>query len=225
MPSSATTLDEKSDATEAVDDRPGSRRPPIPALVAFAFALVFASVATTYWWLERDPQPGAVDVGFYDDMTAHHEQAIAMSHTYMRYGEDELLWNMANEIDRFQSGDIRVMQDAMQAWGEVGTPDVAMEWMGMPAPQQQQPGMATDEQLEALETARGAELDDLFTRIMIDHHASGAEMAAAAADGAKLDEVREFAAIMASGQRAEIGELNFAREQLGLPEYQPPAFH
>jgi uncharacterized protein (DUF305 family) len=128
---------------------------------------------------------------------------------------------MAEEIDFFQSGDIRVMQDALTEWGEPGSPDVAMDWMGMQVPQDAQPGMATADDLLALERARGHELDDLFSQLLIDHHAGGLHMAQFAAENGHLSSVRELARAMAAGQEAEIGEINFARSEIGLPEYRP----
>jgi uncharacterized protein (DUF305 family) len=211
----AADADEPSDA-EAVD-----RRPPVAVLIAFAIALAFLAAAVTYWWMQRPDDPSAVDIGFYDDMTSHHLQAIDIAHAYLRRGEDSLMRSMAEEVDFFQTGDIRVMQDALTEWGETGSPDVAMDWMGMPVPQDQQPGMATAEDLAALERARGRELDDLFSRLLIDHHAGGLHMAQGAADSADLTSVRELAAAIAAGQQAEIGEINFARTEIGLPEYRP----
>lgn len=199
----------------------GDRRPPVPVLIALVVALAFLAAAATYWWTQRPDDPSAVDIGFYDDMTTHHLQAIALAHTYLQNGDDPLLRHMAEEVDFFQTGDIRVMQDALADWGESGSPDVAMEWMGMYTPQDAQPGMATNDDLLALERARGRELDDLFSRLLIDHHSGGLHMAQVAADNGHLSSVRELAAAMAAGQEAEIGEINFARTELGLPEYRP----
>ena len=148
--------------------------------------------------------------------------AIEMANVYMRNGEDELLRNMAWEVAFVQSGDIRVMQNALGKWGKTGNPDVAMEWMGMRGvAQDAQPGMATDDEMAALEQARGRELDDLFTRLMMNHHAGGVHMASAAAARARIGDVRQFARLMASAQQFEIGEFDFARKQLGLPSYEP----
>lgn len=207
---------------DAATPRRDRFRPRLPAVVALLVATAFVSAAATYWWVERGPQPGAADVGFYDDMTTHHFQAIEMANIYMRNGEDELLRNMAWEVVFVQSGDIRVMQNALGKWGKTGNPDVAMEWMDMRGvAQDAQPGMATDDEMTALEQARGRELDDIFTRLMMNHHAGGVHMASAAAARARIGDVRQFARLMASAQQFEIGEFDFARKQLGLPSYEP----
>jgi uncharacterized protein (DUF305 family) len=92
------------------------------------------------------------------------------------------------------------------------------------------PGLATEAQLEELANARGAELDDLFTDLMINHHAGGVHMAAPAARTAELDSTRRWGAVMDDGQRGEISEMNQwrARHDLAtivppLAEFTPPA--
>ena len=52
------------------------------------------------------------------------------------------------------------------------------------------PGMLTDEQLDDLEAARGAEFRTLWLEMMIEHHEGALEMAAtAASDGEFADTV------------------------------------
>src|SRR6476659_4951006 len=54
--------------------------------------------AGVYWWQQRSPNPGRTDVGFYDDMTTHHLQAIAMSNAYIRNGRSPFLSQEAGEV-------------------------------------------------------------------------------------------------------------------------------
>ncbi len=192
------------------------RKVPLVPAIVFGFALIVLAVGVTDWWNDRPPSPNAADIGFYDDMTTHHFQALDMARTYMRYGSNDDLRSRVAEIDTAQSGDIRVMQEALVSWGEVGTPDLAMEWMGEGVDPNQMPGLATPAEMAALSAARGAELDDLFTRLMIEHHAGGAAMADAGAERAGLSDVRETARFMALAQRREIDELNHVRQDLGL---------
>lgn len=209
---------EDEDATDEDRDR-GRFAPTILQALAFAAAVAFLTSVVTAWWVTRDPTPNATDVGFYDDMTTHHNQAIGMAITYLRYGNDPVLSFVAGEINVNQNGDIRQMQAAMQQWRKEGTPGVAMEWMGMSVPQDAQPGMATNAQLAALKKARGRELDDMFSRLMMTHHNGGIHMAEAAAKGGDLS--RNIAANMAALQRSEVGEMGLRREQLGLPSFRP----
>jgi uncharacterized protein (DUF305 family) len=212
-------------ATAERTAHPASRSgvPFLPA-ISLALALLLLGVGVGTWWANRQANPGAVDIGFYDDMSTHHLQAIRMANIYEQHGDNDDLRARAEEIEYFQSGDVREMQNALADWNEEGTPDTAMQWMGEPVPQGQQPGMATPEQLAALEAARGLELDDLFTRLMIEHHAGGVHMAQFAEEHARLGDVRDLARSMAANQDMEIDELNHVRQDLGLSLYEPAGF-
>jgi uncharacterized protein (DUF305 family) len=193
----------------------------VPAIVILLAASMFFAGAAMYWWDHRPERVSAVDVGFFDDMTTHHFQAIGMASTYSRYGTDTLLRSDAAEIILSQAGDIRQMQRALQDWNRSGTPDIAMEWMGMHTPQDAQPGMATPQQFAALGTVRGRQLDDLFSALMINHHAGGIHMAKYAEAHAKTKLARAMAHIMARDQRFEIIDLDGRRVHLGLPRHEP----
>jgi uncharacterized protein (DUF305 family) len=203
------------------DEPPRDRRPSWPQIVLLALACIFVGGAAVYWWEQRPPNPNGADVGFYDDMTAHHLQAIDMAQAYLRYGDVSVLRAMANEVAFFQSGDVRMMQTGLQEWGEQPNDDVAMGWMGMEVPEQSQPGMATPAQLRALEAARGRELDDLYTRLMINHHAGGKHMADAEVELGRDGDAKDFARSLARTQQTEIDELNWARQRLGLQPIDP----
>jgi uncharacterized protein (DUF305 family) len=140
-----------------------------------------------------------------------------MANIYEQNGTNADLRSRALEIEFEQTGDVRVMQDALASWNETGTPDVAMEWMGSPVPTDQMPGLATPAEIAQLQNARGAELDELFTRLMIQHHIGGIHMAEHAADAAKLDKVRTLANAMVHNQQREVDELNHVRQDLGFP--------
>jgi uncharacterized protein (DUF305 family) len=140
-----------------------------------------------------------------------------MANIYEQNGTNADLRSRALEIEFEQTGDVRVMQDALASWGKTGTPDVAMEWMGAPVPTDEMPGLATPAELTELQNARGAELDELFTRLMIRHHVGGIHMAEHAAETAKLTKVRTLANAMAHNQQREVDELNHVRQDLGFP--------
>jgi uncharacterized protein (DUF305 family) len=205
---------------ESGDSRRG---PSLLAILMLFVACAFFASAATYWWDHRPPEVGAVDVGFFDDMTTHHFQAINIASTYSRYGTDSLFLSDAAKIVFSQSGDIRQMQRALVEWHRSGTPGVAMEWMGMHTPQDAQPGMATPQQVAALGRVRGRQLDDLFSALMINHHAGGIHMAKYAMTHAKTKLAREMARIMARDQQFEIVDLNGWRKKLGLGVHEPGA--
>jgi uncharacterized protein (DUF305 family) len=174
---------------------------------------------------ESSSHPGAksVDVGFYEDMSTHHQQAITMALDYLRNGNDPKLLQLAREIVTYQSSEIGAMNTYLTQWGRLGQESkLAMGWMQPPVPRTQMPGLATQAQLAQLAAARGAKLDDLFTQLMIQHHAGGIHMAAYAANHAEKKSTRDLAAAMDDGQRGEISEMNTWRTQHGLKAIVPP---
>lgn len=169
------------------------------------------------------PSRNSVDVGFFQDMSTHHNQAIGMAFTYLANGDDPLLRQISGEILTYQASEMGVMGEYLTRWGQVGTEGTtAMGWMGMAAPRDQMMGLATKEQLAQLEAARGSDLDQIFTRLIIDHHVGGVHMAEYAARHATTPEAKRWAASMADGQRGEISELNRWRIQHGFPAVPVP---
>jgi len=174
----------------------------------------------------KAPSRDSVDVGFFQDMVSHHNQAVAMGYSYLEHGTDPLLRQIATEIINYQNAEIGMMNDHLAQWGQQGTegPD-AMAWMSMKVPRDEMPGLATKAQMDQLANARGQELNDLFTRLMILHHEGGVHMAEYAAAHASTETVRSWATAMADGQRGEIAELNRWRVQHDLPAVQMTLIH
>lgn len=105
--------------------------------------------------------------------------------------------------------------------GEAGNPatvgdGVAMDWMGAPVASSRMPGLATRADYEELEAAVGSEADEVFTRLMIRHHAAGVAMANSAAAQGESDKVGRLSRGVARIQRAEIREMNLLRKRLGF---------
>jgi uncharacterized protein (DUF305 family) len=194
-----------------------------PRVAVLVIACAFATGAGVYAWQQWNdtPRPSEVDVGFYDDMSAHHRQAIDMAVLYLARGTDPVLRLAAEEVLLLQAGELYRMQRDLARWDETGSPDTAMQWMDMAGAQDEQPGMASETEMARLAEAEGAELDDLFSQLLIDHHAGGLHMAQAAAADASIREVREVAAAMAETQRTEVDETNARRQKIGLPIHEP----
>ena len=66
------------------------------------------------------------------------------------------------------------------------------------------PGMATDEQMNALRKATGVQAEILFLEMMIDHHQGGVDMANAVLPLTQRSEVTYLADTIVAGQQAEI---------------------
>jgi uncharacterized protein (DUF305 family) len=178
--------------------------------------------AAAIWALQGDDPPptpmNEVDVGFLQDMLDHHEQALLISNIYLENQPDDPVAPYANEVILFQTREIEWMINWLAEEGyEPGAPDrMAMAWMDDPVPVAQMPGMQSEERLDQLRNATGAEADRLWFDIMTDHHLGGVHMAEfAAANGARV-EVVEFAEAVARNQTIEVNEYNAAIRRLGL---------
>jgi uncharacterized protein (DUF305 family) len=189
-------------------------------LVAIAVSLAVLCGAIGYLVGNNRALPDAndVDVGFLQDMRVHHEQAVQMSFIFLADdGTDGDLRTIAREILVGQNMEIGRMIQLLRDYGkpEVNETDLAMAWMGEPVDVDRMPGLATQDDIDALVDASGTEADRIFVQLMSAHHEGGIHMADYAAEHAGTAEVRLMAQQMASGQREEIVEMRnlLARSQ------------
>lgn len=134
-------------------------------------------------------------------MIAHHAQAIHMSRMAPERGADPRLVRFAQKIDLSQAGEIALMQDWLRANGQFA-PDTS-SWRTMTMH-----GMLTAEELQRLESARGAAFDRLFLDCMIRHHEGALQMVAdllANPRAAQDVDVSVLANDIETTQTAEIG--------------------
>jgi uncharacterized protein (DUF305 family) len=165
------------------------------------------------------------DVQFMTNMIGHHAQAIVMSRLAPTHGATPAVLRLAERIINAQQDEIRTMQrwlsDRLQPVPNPEQPANAMgghEGMdhsmhGM------MPGMLSAAQLRELDTARGADFDDLFLRYMIQHHKGATSMVTTlfGTIGAGLDEtVFKFASDVNVDQTTEIARMNRMRFELQL---------
>ena len=162
------------------------------------------------------PAADSVDVGFCQDMSVHHRQAATMAALAREHSTDQRIRGLAFDIETSQLGQVGRMQGWLTLWGRDPLPAGShMGWMrdtGMAGHGEaatgglaQMPGMATQEELDRLGRARGAEFDVLFLQLMVRHHQGGASMMSYAAEHAEVGVVRTLAGQMLGSQRKEIG--------------------
>ena len=201
--------------TDITDDDtllPWWRRPLNLLLAAIVVAMVAGGIG---WWSGRGSSTLAhddVDTGFLQDMRIHHEQAVAMSMTYLEAsadGGDPVMRMIAREIIIGQGLENGRMVQLLRVFGrpEAGQGDQVMAWMGMPVDLAEMPGYASESDLGRLRAVRGAAADEVFAELMIAHHEGGIHMAEYARDNGTNDEVRLMAESMIKAQRGEISEL------------------
>ncbi len=156
------------------------------------------------------PDSNSTDIGFLQDMRAHHEQGVSMSMAFFDKSDvSSQIETVAQDIIWGQSIEIGRMVQLLREYGgdEANLSGTGMAWMNHSMPLERMPGMATEADLEALVAANGQDADRLFIQLMVLHHRGGIEMAAYARDHAGSDEVKRLAASVVTGQESEIVEL------------------
>lgn len=238
MAASPTTVASDEDAGPTSIDDPDTATPIAPEgfwrrwfgpltptrLVVLLVAVAFLGAGAGYTYRAVEQKGSAADVGFLRDMTYHHGQAVQMAQLAMAADMPDEARMFAQEVvmqQRFETG---LMRATLYRLG--GDPDgdgTAMGWMDMPVPVDEMPGMATAEEMSALENATGEEAAELFYALMSRHHLGGVHMAEEAADRADDPWVRDMAARMARNQSQEVLEYSASRQRqgLGVPDGYP----
>ena len=161
------------------------------------------------------PTIASADIAFVQNMTVHHSQAVEMATYLYERTSDAGLKTMAYDIMLSQQGQIGMMQGWLELWGQ---PSVSVGG-GM-----QMPGMATQEQVNALKTLPSHELEKQFLELMIRHHQGGVAMAQEELQKGSQPNVMRLADNIVKGQQAEIEYMQGLLQRLGaapLPEATP----
>jgi uncharacterized protein (DUF305 family) len=184
------------------------------------------------------PAAASVDVGFAQDMSVHHRQAVLMAGLARDRSNDPVIRSLGFDIERTQLEQVGRMQGWLSLWNAAALPTGRhMSWMADSAVMSRMPGMAhgggadtagvvtmpgmaSPAELEQLQAANGAAFDVLFLQLMLRHHQGGAPMAEYAAQHAETAQVRNLAQKIVTSQGAEsefLAELLAQRGAQPLP--------
>lgn len=175
------------------------------------------------------PVPSVADIGFAQDMSEHHDQAILMARTMSADVAPDVR-GLADRIVTAQTAETATMRGWLTWFGAPATAAEPMSWMvghgtdghdghasGDPASDapasgdpasggHPMPGMADTQQLRRLAELRGVEAEILFLQLMIRHHEGGVQMATAAHNDPRTHAAtRQLALSMIGEQGDEIG--------------------
>ena len=159
------------------------------------------------------------DVDFMAGMIPHHAQAVVMAGWAPSHGARADVAVLCERIVVAQRDEIAMMQTWLQDRGQF-VPDATstrhrMKMNGVEH-DMLMPGMLTDEEMAALDRARGPEFDRLFLIGMIKHHQGAIDMVDVLfkAYGAAQDEtVFRFASDVYADQSTEIDRMNKMLEE------------
>jgi uncharacterized protein (DUF305 family) len=109
----------------------------------------------------------SADITFAQNMMPCHQQAIRMSEIVLtKQGLDPRVAQVANQIKAAEGADIQGMQSWLSQWQQPTTPSSAAEMPAMKG----MTGMASPEQMTALQNAVGADASKQFLTMMIQNH-------------------------------------------------------
>lgn len=164
------------------------------------------------------PAEGSPEARFARQMSDHHAQAVRMAVAVREATDDPAIDRLALDILLTQQQQIGVMSGWLSSWGltrvapagrtDGGDGMAGMGGMGGTAsegdPTVGDMGMATDEDLAALEGATGEDAERRFLELMIPHHQGAVMMAEAALTEVTDPAVRSLAEKVVASQRSEI---------------------
>ncbi|MEV4055506.1 DUF305 domain-containing protein [Amycolatopsis sp. NPDC049688] len=178
------------------------------------------------------PAAGSVEVGFAQDMSTHHLQAVTMAGWARDHSADPEIRQLAFDIERTQLEQVGRMKGWLMLWDQpeqsIGAP---MQWMtepmsghgGMsmapvsvnPSGSALMPGMATDAELAKLRSLSGKQLDVFFLQLMLRHHQGGTAMAQYAASHSSLPALKALVNSIMASQGAEMDQMKLMLSSRG----------
>ncbi|ASR37816.1 DUF305 domain-containing protein [Prauserella marina] len=205
--------------------RPTWSRYVIFGAATLAVLLVGATIGMLLTQSKEDPGPAtpdadSVEVGFAQDMSVHHLQAVTMANWARDHSTTPAINQLAFDIASTQEEQVGRMKGWLMLWNQ---PEQAigpyMTWMeesgghahaggttgtapttgGAPMP-----GMATESELSKLRSLSGEELDVYFLQLMLRHHEGGTEMAQYTYDHSSTPAVRALTKSILDSQGTEI---------------------
>ena len=145
------------------------------------------------------------DATFARDMIPHHEQAIVMSDIVLSKRDmDPRVTELADQIKAAQGPEIETMKQWLTQWGAPAASGHEGHDMGGDMSGHAAMGMMTDEQLDQLRQAEGAQAGRQFLTGMIAHHEGAVRMAQTEVDSGQAADAVHLAHEIIETQQREI---------------------
>lgn len=145
------------------------------------------------------------DVDFAQGMIPHHAQAIEMADMAIAQAESPEVIDLAERIRAAQDPEIEQLTTWLEDWGQ-DVPDREMS-MDHDMGDMSMAGMMTQDQMDGMAAASGAEFDQMFLDMMIVHHEGAVAMAEEEVANGKYEPAIAMAQSIIDGQSAEIDEM------------------
>ena len=156
-----------------------------------------------------DAAPTNADIGFCQDMSIHHLQALLMCQRVLGRDTGDAVQAAAAEVLQNQAMEVGQMRAWLTDWGaSTVPPTTVMAWMGANQgngmPLANMPGYASNEQLLELSLANGIDRGRKWLELMRAHHVGGVMMATQAENLCSSTKVIRLAKQQVSTQSFEI---------------------
>ena len=157
------------------------------------------------------------DTMFAQMMIPHHQQAVQMSEVMLAKDDlDPDVEELANKVVAAQGPEIDQLKNMLETWGE----PTSMESGGMEGMDHGSDsgagmeGMMTEEQMQELEAAEGAEAAEMYLTMMTAHHRGAIDMAQEQVAEGQNPQAIEMAQKVIEDQEAEIQEMERLLQQI-----------
>ncbi|MBN9390969.1 MAG: DUF305 domain-containing protein [Chloroflexi bacterium] len=180
--------------------------------IALLVVVLFATGLAGWWWVSNlKPASDSPEINFARDMSDHHAQAVDMAVKIRDRTTDPDLRIFALDIILTQQNQIGQMQGWLTVWQY---PLAGAK--SMMSNHGQMMGMATVEQVYALDTLPVAEAEIAFLQLMIRHHQGGVAMARTVLNQTTRPEVTRLANSIVVGQQSEITYMKELLQKRGV---------
>ena len=142
------------------------------------------------------------DVSFAQLMIPHHQQAVEMADLALSRKTSPEVKQLAEQIKAAQGPEIEMMSTWLEGWGApmaMGEDHSGHDMGGM-----DMSGMMSDDDMQALADAQGAEFDRMWLEMMIAHHQGAISMAEQVKGASSNADVTSLAGAVMTGQAEEI---------------------
>ena len=157
------------------------------------------------------------DTMFAQMVIPHHQQAVQMSEVMLAKDDlDPDVEELANKVVAAQGPEIDQLKNMLETWGE----PTSMESGGMEGMDHGSDsgagmeGMMTEEQMQELEAAEGAEAAEMYLTMMTAHHRGAIDMAQEQVAEGQNPQAIEMAQKVIEDQEAEIQEMDRLLQQI-----------
>lgn len=148
------------------------------------------------------------DVQFATDMIPHHAQALEMVNLAITRQLSPDVQALANDIMAAQTPEVEQMVAWLREWDQP-VPSTSLDHGGgHDMADMDMPGMASMDQMAALDAARGEEFERMFLTMMIEHHKGAIQMAQDELENGQNAEAKQLAQDIIDAQQREIERMS-----------------